>query len=34
MYVVIDTNVLIAANQEDCPQANLACVATCDKFLL
>jgi hypothetical protein len=34
MYVVIDTNVLIAANRDDCPQANLACVEACDKFLL
>jgi hypothetical protein len=34
MYVVIDTNVLIAANRDDCPQANLACVEACNQFLL
>jgi hypothetical protein len=34
MYVVIDTNVLIAANRDDCPQANLACVSACEQFLL
>jgi hypothetical protein len=33
MHIVIDTNVLIAANQIDCPQANLACVLTCQQFL-
>lgn len=33
MHIVIDTNVLIAANQIDCPQAKPTCVLTCQQFL-
>lgn len=33
MPVVIDTNVLIAANGRDCPQATLACRLACTKQL-
>lgn len=33
MSVVIDTNVLIVANQQDCPQADAACQDTCIDYL-
>jgi predicted nucleic acid-binding protein len=33
MKAIVDTNVLIAANARDCPQADLACIADCAKFL-
>jgi hypothetical protein len=34
MDLIIDTNVLIAANKDDCPQASPNCVATCANFLM
>jgi hypothetical protein len=33
MKAIVDTNVLIVANARDCPQADLACIADCAKFL-